>query len=134
MVLSYLHYKAVQMLLIRCCFGYKYMVPAHLNNTLYRFIQDRWRVMYVCQLLQIECTNHKVNITTECLIKISISNICKECVKGHLIEDLLIKRASLKHSSFDNDKAPQRIYDQNKHYKNIIILGIQQTIHLRASI
>ena len=48
-----------------------YAEPVH-NNKVYMFIQDQFFVMYdVClKLLQREYTNHIVNITKVCLVKI----------------------------------------------------------------
>ena len=66
-----------------------------------------------------DSTDHIVNNTSECLIKFSISKYVRNELKGASFEDRLLKRTSLKHSSFSFDKVPRIIYDQNNHYKNI---------------
>ena len=54
-------------------------------------------------------------------------------LKGSSIQDWLIKRTSLKHSLFGNDKAPQIMNGQKKHYKNIFFEFNRWTIYMPAS-
>ena len=65
--LIYLYDKAIEMIL-SVVWG-KYVVTAHLNNTIYRFIQDHCFVMYDLPhcMFALKCTTYIVNITKVCL-------------------------------------------------------------------
>ena len=85
--------------------------------------------------LKIECAKyiHVVNITKECLIKISISKYVRNVFKINSIKDCLIKRTRLKHSSHGNDKACQSIHGSNKHYNNTFLKFKRRHLYVPVS-